>query len=343
MKPKLYLHVGSHKTGTTAIQEVLYTNRAELQKHGLLYPTSYISKNSLPKGHHKIFKAINGDRKAQLKKPLSNLVNDWLDKAKKQSLDIVLSAEPIFRLKAGSSGGEMEKRAQYLKKVKDVFQGFEIVPVVVYRQPESFISSLYSEQIASGALRYRKTLTEFTSSAAIKSLLDYRGFADLLETVFGQVKVLSYEDLCNSKAGLVDEFVRQLFPISLPINLVQPNKRVRASLSVKEIRLKEFLNSFYENRERRRKIKDQLTNSDVLHKLTDKLFPEENYTLWSPGEQQQVLSEFVDTHRYWESITENSPAEPHKGKEKTFCPAVDAAMFFDALLDLKLNTNEASN
>lgn len=343
MKPKLYLHVGSHKTGTTAIQEVLYTNRAELQKHGLLYPTSYISKNALPKGHHKIFKAINGDGKVRLKKPLSSLVNDWMDKVKNQNLHTVLSAEPIFRLKAGSSGGEMDKRAQYLKNVKQVFCDFEIMPIVVYRQPESFISSLYSEQVASGALRYSKTLTEFTSSAANKSLMDYNGFADLLENIFGQVKVLSYEDLCSSKAGLVDEFVKQIFPDLSSVSLVQPNKRVRASLSVKEIRLKEFLNSFYDNRERRRKIKEQLTNSNVIHKLTNKLFPEENYTLWAPGERQQVMSKFVDTHRYWKLITKSSPVSHKNGREKIFCPPVDADMFFDALLDLELNTNKVSN
>jgi hypothetical protein len=36
--PKLFLHVGFHKTGTTSLQDVLNRNRRELLKQGVLYP-----------------------------------------------------------------------------------------------------------------------------------------------------------------------------------------------------------------------------------------------------------------------------------------------------------------
>jgi hypothetical protein len=36
--PKLFLHVGFHKTGTTSLQDALNRNRAELLSQGLLYP-----------------------------------------------------------------------------------------------------------------------------------------------------------------------------------------------------------------------------------------------------------------------------------------------------------------
>lgn len=35
---RVYLHIGAPKTGTTYLQEVLFTNRARLAEHGVLYP-----------------------------------------------------------------------------------------------------------------------------------------------------------------------------------------------------------------------------------------------------------------------------------------------------------------
>ncbi|MFM8329186.1 MAG: hypothetical protein ACKN80_02965, partial [Actinomycetales bacterium] len=35
---KLIIHVGFHKSGTTALQESFHLNRKELEKHGVSYP-----------------------------------------------------------------------------------------------------------------------------------------------------------------------------------------------------------------------------------------------------------------------------------------------------------------
>jgi hypothetical protein len=55
MKANLILHIGRHKTGTTAIQHYLWTNRKILlQNHGLLYPESQVAgmQHSLIPGAH---------------------------------------------------------------------------------------------------------------------------------------------------------------------------------------------------------------------------------------------------------------------------------------------------
>ena len=39
MKKKVYLHVGFHKTGTTAIQESLYSHSDQLRNLGISYAT----------------------------------------------------------------------------------------------------------------------------------------------------------------------------------------------------------------------------------------------------------------------------------------------------------------
>ena len=51
-KNKLFLHVGSHKTGTTAIQRFAYLNRSTLRAKGFWYPDFYPIDKSNIKAHH---------------------------------------------------------------------------------------------------------------------------------------------------------------------------------------------------------------------------------------------------------------------------------------------------
>jgi hypothetical protein len=37
-RPAVFLHIGAPKTGTTYLQNILFTNRAALRRDGLLYP-----------------------------------------------------------------------------------------------------------------------------------------------------------------------------------------------------------------------------------------------------------------------------------------------------------------
>ncbi|MFZ3073204.1 MAG: hypothetical protein WA162_08170 [Thermodesulfobacteriota bacterium] len=71
MKKMLYIHIGSPKTGTTAIQEFFYVNRGSLEKAGLLYPVidedpfrirtngRFVSNKEL---HGKFFEAVKKTR-----------------------------------------------------------------------------------------------------------------------------------------------------------------------------------------------------------------------------------------------------------------------------------------
>lgn len=62
--PKLILHVGTHKTGTSALQSYLSENRRLLRRDEIYYPS--LSKNieSLRKTHHQIATAPS-DQEAQ--------------------------------------------------------------------------------------------------------------------------------------------------------------------------------------------------------------------------------------------------------------------------------------
>ena len=47
-----YIHIGTHKTGSTSIQDFLFKNRTKLRDRGFLYPLSGISPKNLFGQHH---------------------------------------------------------------------------------------------------------------------------------------------------------------------------------------------------------------------------------------------------------------------------------------------------
>src|SRR5438477_7032289 len=59
---RVLLHVGLHKTGTTALQQFLSATAQEFRAQGLLYPISGRPANS-PEGHHNIAWQMGGDRR----------------------------------------------------------------------------------------------------------------------------------------------------------------------------------------------------------------------------------------------------------------------------------------
>ena len=86
-KKILYLHVGTHKTGTSTIQEECSKNRSKLQQLGVLYPESV----SQGINHHAIAHLIMD---GELEK-----VNQYIINIKEQSKNydsVLLSSEVIY-------------------------------------------------------------------------------------------------------------------------------------------------------------------------------------------------------------------------------------------------------
>lgn len=59
-----YLHIGVPKTGTTSVQNFLYTNRQVLQKQGFLYPVSALHTHQ----HAALVSIINSYSENQISK-----------------------------------------------------------------------------------------------------------------------------------------------------------------------------------------------------------------------------------------------------------------------------------
>jgi hypothetical protein len=145
---KCFLHIGTHKTGTTAIQVQLNSNRRQLAEHGFLYP-----KTGIPSpfaGHHNIAWEVRGDRRFT---PGLGTVDDLFSEIGKSDHDVILSSED-FECAADNLGSFISRLEQ---------QELKVEVIIYFRDQVSYLQTLYLGLISHQ--RYDRTFGEFLSEA----------------------------------------------------------------------------------------------------------------------------------------------------------------------------------
>jgi hypothetical protein len=132
---RVVLHMGTHKTATTTLQDSFHANRALLAQHGVIYPA--LGRHT---GHHGVLTdwiALSGAY--QLPEggigTLRSLAAEHVD----SDVTLFLSSEEFSR--AGGQGGHVDMAA-----LRAIFDGFESITVLCCLRPQwQFLQSVYLE------------------------------------------------------------------------------------------------------------------------------------------------------------------------------------------------------
>ena len=241
-KPRLFLHVGTHKTGTTAIQKFAANNRRPLERQGLMYPL-YGGPRKANESHLALFHRLAGDKSPIRQAAVPAIIEAWVDRARRSQLDVLLSAEAIWRHQlapqsSSARGGNTwaDRRRRYLQTVADALSDFDIQVVMVLRDQDSFITSNYCEHIQK---KTKPSELDFGAFCAKQqnTVLRYRHNIELFEQVFGPVIVMRYGDLIENGALTANFFHR----LGVNTQRMRTVGRVRRSLSIPEALLKRHL------------------------------------------------------------------------------------------------------
>ena len=206
-KPRLLLHVGSHKTGTTSIQSALAANRPWLESRGIYYPNPKPYLFGKSDAHHDVARALAGDdaREAtRLRKFRAHLIAAALRYDR-----ILLSAEPFYRHEiagSGAAGGQrtpaamLASRRAYVDRMAEFFAPFDTEVIVFLRRPDSFAVSLYKSAVV-GTL-FSGGFDKFTERRIFR--VDYKTQLELFGAYFPKVTYKSYES--GLETGIVETF-----------------------------------------------------------------------------------------------------------------------------------------
>ena len=235
---KLILHIGTHKTGTTALQRFLYANPEPLAANGFYYATPrHLQEANL------IANALNVGK--------SRVAHEFLGKhlecARRSGLHTILaSAENFYAMSVLDAMQRREVCAKAIERdhaLIDTFRslmppGIDAFQLVCYfRRPDRYAESLYSQHVKRGII-FDGTFEEFLP--IIRPALFYdkhmRAWSDAFEERNCTVRL--YEP---ARADVVSDFVRKILGIDdviqFPWTHNQGNERVsRDVLEFKRLR-----------------------------------------------------------------------------------------------------------
>ena len=201
---KTFLHVGTHKTGTTLIQRFAAANRVELRKRGLWYPNYDFPGQPGHYTHHHFARAVAGEVSNQIRPDQLEAFVGRLAAETEQPGTLLLSSELAYRLamKTGENVRLIEgapktaeetfwrRRGAYLTRLSRTLSPLNPEVVIVLRGQGDYARSLYQEQVK--ASRYTDSLQTFLKD--YRSRFEYFRQIELLREFVGPVKILVYEE-----------------------------------------------------------------------------------------------------------------------------------------------------
>lgn len=126
------LHIGTPKTGTTAIQALFSTNRSILlRKFGICYADS----GRVGRAHHNVAYQFGGEHlRTKFKPSLGGLKETIAEATAKGATACFISSEAVYQL-----------RTQDLKALREAMAGYSVTIVVYLRRQDAYLQSGYQQ------------------------------------------------------------------------------------------------------------------------------------------------------------------------------------------------------
>lgn len=185
MKRRIYIHIGAHKTATTALQKFCWEQREVLAENDVLYPDS----NIYHFGHHRLAFALG--------KKLDPKKGDFPDFQEeiitlRRAIDeshqsrILISSEALF----------VSKRKN-LEMLRKELSDFQVIIIAVVRRQDNYLISFYNQNARMVGNSFTQPLgTYLESPRVIAQEISFLRWLRLWREVFGinAVHLLRYED-----------------------------------------------------------------------------------------------------------------------------------------------------
>jgi hypothetical protein len=278
------MHVGMDKTGTSAIQHLLFNNRTRLmQEYNLLYPETGLWSDY---SHHPFaFSSMNlhGYTETTLRKLLKSLTKEIRGRD-----NVILSSECLFKspYKEG-----FDVLNEYL------VDQFDDIKIIIYlRRQDEWVESRYKHSIISG------------SEISIEMLqrpwfCNYKQFLDKWADFYGQENIIvrPYEKSQFTGGSIFSDFLA-IFDLDITEHLELPRKSINTSLGAEESEFKKLVNRIgftQENSSVFRKIWSKVgIAQDKIDVLNVLLLEHANngakVSLFSPEERLNLLNRYAD-------------------------------------------------
>ncbi|KGF72921.1 hypothetical protein DO97_04290 [Neosynechococcus sphagnicola sy1] len=264
----LFLHIGTHKTGTTALQQILSFNREALEVDGWLYPRAGCPESNF--GHHD---AAWGLIKAK-KKPFdfAGLQGEILNSRCEQ---VVMSSEEF-------------EFCRNVEIVRAEFDYCDVFIVLYLRRQDDLLLSEYNQHLKSGI--YFKPLAQFAEMLDRQGRLDYMALCQHWATAFGKERILVRPYHPNT--SIIEEFCKL---VGITTTLKEPTHRFsNRSLDSRLTGTLRVINQLRSNQQ------DDYTYKElvgVVSRYGAQLKDKQKFSLMAPSERKQFMRKYEESNR----------------------------------------------
>ncbi len=225
---KIYIHIGTPKTGTTSLQKFLTNNAKQLENHSIYYPLLGRSYNKMSAYKEQSDLCINGgilNREKELHKLLESF-----DQSR---FSILLLSEECLFLQT------KENNFQNNEAIWNLLKKYEIKIIVYFRVSVEYLTSLWQEVIKQGT---QKSLHEFLHTSQYnENLINFYDLAD--KVGIPNVIVKTYEKCRWKDSNIIKDFM-SIFNINLDKDFLLDTSWQNDSLTRKQCDHILYVNKF---------------------------------------------------------------------------------------------------
>jgi hypothetical protein len=236
---KLILHIGTNKTGTTAVQQFLDANRNQLWRRGFHYATPHRERDS-----NKLADAVRtGD---------ASFVRAFFAKQlgvarQRGAHTLLVSAEKFYAMSVRSSMRQREICTNAVERDSALIQQLQsLIPegmarteiVCYFRRPDRYAESLYCQHVTTGIVFHG--FQEFLP--IVESALHYNSYMNLWTNIFGEenCSVRIYE---RAAGDIVGDFLANVLHIHDLVNFTKSDLKANERVSRDLLEFKRIVNA----------------------------------------------------------------------------------------------------
>ncbi|NOU46051.1 MAG: hypothetical protein HOO86_03205 [Bacteroidales bacterium] len=272
MPKTLFIHIGTHKTGSTAIQNLLLLNKPELLKNGVLFPGS-------SDDHYQITNELRESEKPYLNRETQAYKIFTEIKSNLHYFDTFII----------SSEGFCENYELILPRLADIIAYFnlqiDIKIIIFYRYQASNLESTYQQYVKQLSTRLKMTFRHFLELHCYSAVFDYYLLLNCWSKYFDRNDMLILPFIANrEKSNLYSTFLNAV-NLQLTENYQLPTlDKINKGFSNNSLDFLRWLNILEVDNVLFLKISDILKLRETNHQT--------NYNFLSRDEEDRVMQSY---------------------------------------------------
>lgn len=290
----LFLHIGTPKTGTSAIQGFLDDNAGVLEKKGYCFrtfPYTYEDKTSRKRNAHFLIGKIYDENGAVDRAKMESRIQDTLETIAgwfKEMDYVILSDESLWNVLRGKG---IERYAQ-LQSFCEA-QGAQLKVIVYLRRQDEWLYSCWKQYVSTGieSLEWE----DYAAKPPKKVLLDYDAHLNEIEKVVGQENIIvrhyDMENFSGAGGTIYSDFL-EVLGLDFTDDYTIVRNFVNTSINANFTEIKRILNQLQgENVVKNNSVSRYFKDNAI--QCMKKVQPAPKTNPFSPAEKKEFLKQYT--------------------------------------------------